>query len=935
MKFAYKFSNLLGCCYRKGNLVFSPDGNRLISPVGNRVSLFDLKSAKMETLPLECVTNITAVAVSPSGHLLIVVSEDGKAVMVNTCTRASLPLFTFRGVVHAICFSPDGKKVAVTQDSNVLVFHAPGQTVEFNPFVLFRSFYGSYDETTCIDWTTDSSAFCVGGKDMHARVQAVRNFKNLVIYSLPSHKDAVIGAFFEHNSLDVYSVSRNGQLFVFQCDTELKDLVEADFSRKPKRGSKSAAAALVDDEESSSDEEEDADKTKKRRKTEGASDKEATKKILYKRIASHNLNEGRDNTTSRRTFVTCAAFHKLTHILVMGFDDGSFTIHEMPDFNLLQSFTISDTGRLNSISSVAINKTADWLALGSSELGMLCVWEWQSESFILRQQSHFGSMSCLAYSPDGQYIVTGGDDSKVKVWKTSDGFCFVTFSEHCGAVTGVAFSQSGQVVVSASFDGTVRAFDLNKYRNFRTFTSPEGRPPCQFSCLALDVSGEIVVAGTQDSFEIYVWSMQTGKLLEILTGHEGPVSCVTFSSAHSTLASGSWDHSVRLWDVFTSKGARTIKPFSCDVLALAYSPDGRQLAVATLNAYISFMDVQSEDITGTIEGRHDLGYTRNEDMKITAKRAADGKAFLTLCYTADGKHLLAGGRSKNIAIYSVEHQLLCKMFEVTCNLSFDGTKEFLDRRKMTEWGSLAMVDDGQGDVDGQTISLPGVRKGDLSSRHWKPEVRVSCVRFAPTGRAFAATTTEGLLVYSLDHNVAFDPFELDTTVTPDSVRSALMNHEFVNALMLAFRLNEQPIICHVVERIPPSEIDYICRSLPDIYIDRLFPFIAGQLESSAHKGFYVTWNQLLLERQGTRLKQRSLSVLPAIRDLQKSLRHVQDLNKIYHDNKYMLRYEQTLAALAHKQQKSDDVAEMSLEAVKDDSDDDGIDTDDGAVEMEL
>ena len=38
-----QFSNLLGCCYRKGNLLFTPDGYQLISPVGNRVSIFDLK----------------------------------------------------------------------------------------------------------------------------------------------------------------------------------------------------------------------------------------------------------------------------------------------------------------------------------------------------------------------------------------------------------------------------------------------------------------------------------------------------------------------------------------------------------------------------------------------------------------------------------------------------------------------------------------------------------------------------------------------------------------------------------------------------------------------------------------------------------------------------------------------------------------------------
>jgi len=70
-------------------------------------------------------------------------------------------------------------------------------------------------------------------------------------------------------------------------------------------------------------------------------------------------------------------------------------------------------GDVNAISSLAINQSADWVALGSSATGALCVWEWQSESFQLKQQSHFGSMACLAYSPDGQYIATGGDDAKV------------------------------------------------------------------------------------------------------------------------------------------------------------------------------------------------------------------------------------------------------------------------------------------------------------------------------------------------------------------------------------------------------------------------------------------------------------------------------------------------------------------------------------------
>lgn len=68
------------------------------------------------------------------------------------------------------------------------------------------------------------------------------------------------------------------------------------------------------------------------------------------------------------------------------------------------------------------------------------------------------------------------------------------------------------------------------------------------------------------------------------------------------------------------------------MLSLAYSPDGHSLAVATLNGHISVINVESEDITHTIEGRHDLGYTRREGDKITAKKSADGKSVIVTVF---------------------------------------------------------------------------------------------------------------------------------------------------------------------------------------------------------------------------------------------------------------------------------------------------------------
>lgn len=65
------------------------------------------------------------------------------------------------------------------------------------------------------------------------------------------------------------------------------------------------------------------------------------------------------------------------------------------------------------ISSVVLNNTGDWVALGSVTLGQLLVWEWQSETYVMKQQGHVNNMTCLSYSPDGMYIASGGYDGKV------------------------------------------------------------------------------------------------------------------------------------------------------------------------------------------------------------------------------------------------------------------------------------------------------------------------------------------------------------------------------------------------------------------------------------------------------------------------------------------------------------------------------------------
>eukprot|EP00118_Oscarella_pearsei_P014686 m.127668 g.127668 ORF g.127668 m.127668 type:complete len:691 (+) comp37932_c0_seq27:393-2465(+) len=601
-------------------------------------------------------------------------------------------------------FSPCGKLLAVTHGKKVQTWLAPGHSKAFSPFTLHKTYPGQYDDAVAIDWSSDSRFLVVASKDMSASVLPVKHSKSFTKATMTGHRATVMAAFFRKDSLTIYTVGRDCAVYVWEPE-----------AKEGEEKSEAMEVSQVESCDTGSDNEDNSDVAPPTKRPRVWSNRRG---MRWVRVARHLFLQ-------ENTHVVSAALHRARDLLVIGFANGVFSLYEMPELNPIHSLSVSQ----KKITSVALNASGDWLALGCSKLGQLVVWEWPSESFVLKQQGHFYDMTVLAFSTDGQHVATGGEDGKVKVWDLATGFCFVTFHEHSSGITGVEYTQGGQVICSSSTDGTVRAYDLIRYRNFRIMTSPR---PVQFSCLAIEASGDVICAGSQDTFEIFVWSMQTGRLLEVLSGHEGPVSALAFSPSQAILASSSWDKTVKLWDVFGRKGAVESLQQTCEVVNVSFGRGGRELAVATMDSSISFWDVRNALQIGSIEGRRDLGSGRLETDRVTAVNSAANKFFTSLCYSADGSCILAGGRSKFVCIYDVRQQILLKKFQISQNRGLGGMKQFLHSSNMTEAGPLDLIDDR--DSDEEDISLPGVLTGDHSSRKTKPEIRTKAVRFSPSGK---------------------------------------------------------------------------------------------------------------------------------------------------------------------------------------------------------
>jgi WD40 repeat protein len=188
--------------------------------------------------------------------------------------------------------------------------------------------------------------------------------------------------------------------------------------------------------------------------------------------------------------------------------------------------------------------------------------------------------SCVAFSPKGKHIVSGGGGDFARVFEIATGKELVTFKGHSGYVTSMAYSPDGQRIVSAS-------------RNSR-------------------IPGEVKV-----------WEAATGREIFALKGHATDVYSVAFSRDGKRIATGGTE--IRLWD---GEKGQEVPAQKAKGYVLAFSPDGKRVLSAGWRSAntATVSDADTGQILVTFKGHEQPGDTSGVNSGLFS---SDGKRIVS------------------------------------------------------------------------------------------------------------------------------------------------------------------------------------------------------------------------------------------------------------------------------------------------------------------
>lgn len=260
-------------------------------------------------------------------------------------------------------------------------------------------------------------------------------------------------------------------------------------------------------------------------------------------------------------------------------------------------------------------------------------------SRIESEQTYLGASSpvkAVAVSDDGRLLAAGGEDGRLYLYAGGDVAVHQVLSAHRDLVSAVAFFPVGKLLATAGADRMIRLFDVSGAGAVPPVKLREWRASAPVGALAISPDGRWLVTGNEEG-DVVVWDPATGTQKTMLSGHSKAIRQVRFSAAGNRLATASFDHTARLWNVSDKGDFKEVfvtPPTDDPLVSVALNGDGKRLATAGLEGAIRVWDVAA----------------RTSGHRFTEHR----NTVTALEFFDEGRGLISAGLDRTIRIWDVD-----------------------------------------------------------------------------------------------------------------------------------------------------------------------------------------------------------------------------------------------------------------------------------------
>ena len=278
---------------------------------------------------------------------------------------------------------------------------------------------------------------------------------------------------------------------------------------------------------------------------------------------------------------------------------------------------------------MALSPCEELLAVDTSDANIE-IWHIASETLIAELTEHENRGITLAFSPTGEYLVSGGWADEVYVWDAAHWEKQHKLIAHTGWVVDIAFHPNEKLLVTSSrdMDGTARLWNVESGEQVTQLPLPDvledttlyrGEPQeiervinggnlqwksdqhirsIVFSPCGTLIAGGLGADGLTN--EIRLWDTETLETRMIILPSQGTIRpwALTFSPCGRYLVSGAWwcrgldKAPIRIWEVATGEHIHTFWAHSTDVQDVAFSPNGTLLASGSFDGTVLLWDMK-------------------------------------------------------------------------------------------------------------------------------------------------------------------------------------------------------------------------------------------------------------------------------------------------------------------------------------------------------